>query len=51
LVVSGPPLSTRQDVKEIRKIGETIKLICPVDGFPEPIYEWWKVKLDKKAIE
>ena len=31
-------------MKEIRGIGETFKIICPVEGFPEPIFEWSKVK-------
>jgi hypothetical protein len=33
-------------VKKVGHLGESIKLQCPIDGYPTPFIEWTKVSLD-----
>jgi hypothetical protein len=41
-VISGPPQAEQKELKKVGRIGENIKLVCPIVGFPTPIVEWSK---------
>ena len=41
-IVTGPPHAEQKELKKIGRIGDTIRLICPVSGFPKPMVEWSK---------
>ncbi len=41
--VSGPPRADVKVLKKIGHLGENIRLQCPIEGFPPPIFEWTKV--------
>ena len=40
--VSGPPQAEQKELKKVGRIGENMKLICPIVGFPTPMIEWSK---------
>ena len=40
--VSGPPQADKKEVKKIGRIGETVKIVCPIGGYPAPMIEWTK---------
>ena len=40
--VSGPPQADQKEVKKIGRIGETVKIVCPIGGYPAPMIEWTK---------
>ena len=35
-------MAEQRDVKKIGRIGETVRLTCPVSGYPAPMVEWTK---------
>ena len=41
-ILVGPPHAEQKELKKIGRIGETVKLVCPVSGFPKPMVEWSK---------
>ena len=41
-IAIGPPHAEQKELKKIGRIGDTIRLICPVSGFPKPMVEWSK---------
>ena len=40
--IAGPPVADQSDVKKIGRIGETVRLTCPISGYPAPMVEWTK---------
>ncbi len=42
LFFSGPPQAEQREIKRVGRIGEKIKLVCPIGGFPAPQIEWSK---------
>lgn len=40
--IKGPPRSVTREMKKIGHLGDTVKLQCPIEGFPAPIIEWTK---------
>ena len=40
--VKGPPTKTADTVKKIARIGDSVKLNCPIEGYPEPLFDWSK---------
>ena len=35
-------MADQSDVKKIGRIGETVRLTCPISGYPAPMVEWTK---------
>ena len=35
--VRGPPRAEQSEVKHVAKVGESVKLRCPIHGYPAPI--------------
>ena len=31
-----------KEMKKIVRLGEDVKVVCPITGYPEPIIEWRK---------
>ena len=42
LLPTGPPQADKKEVKKIGRIGENVKIVCPIGGHPAPIIEWSK---------
>ena len=42
LIYLGPPHAESKELKKVGRIGETVRLVCPVSGFPKPMVEWSK---------
>ena len=46
---SGPPTSNlgkqQGDTKVVGRLGQTLKLSCPIQAKPEPMIEWGKVRV------
>ena len=40
--IPGPPQAEQKELKKIGRIGETVRLVCPITGYPTPIVEWSK---------
>ena len=40
--VRGPPRAEQSEVKQVAKVGESVKLRCPIHGYPAPIVSWHK---------
>lgn len=40
--VSGPPIAQQKELKKIVRLGEDVKIQCPISGNPTPIIEWKK---------
>ena len=38
----GPPRADKSEVKHIAKVGDEVKLLCPVHGHPAPMVTWSK---------
>jgi len=38
----GPPQAEQKEMKKIGRIGENVRLVCPIGGFPAPMVEWSK---------
>ena len=41
-MLPGPPQADKKEVKKIGRIGENVKIVCPIGGYPAPIIEWSK---------
>ena len=52
---SGPPTSNlgkqQGDTKVVGRLGQTLKLSCPIQAKPEPMIEWGKVRVVMAVIE
>ena len=42
LIFPGPPHATQKELKRIGRMGETVKLVCPITGYPQPMIVWSK---------
>lgn len=40
--IKGPPIAQQKDVKKIVRLGEDVKIQCPISGNPPPMIEWKK---------
>ena len=40
--MKGPPRADKTDVKHIAKVGDEVKVVCPVHGYPAPMVTWTK---------
>ena len=38
----GPPHAEAKELKKVGRIGESVRLVCPVSGYPKPMVEWRK---------
>lgn len=45
--IKGPPIAEKKELKKIARLGEDVRLICPMSGHPVPLIDWTK---DKEAI-
>ena len=43
VVISGPPMAKERVSFKIGNLGDTLRLQCPIDGYPAPFFEWKKV--------
>ena len=41
----GPPVATEDVQKVVVRVGEDVKIVCPVEGSPTPITRWYKVSI------
>ena len=39
---SGPPVASQQSLQQLARLGDEVKLHCPMQGYPTPIIEWYK---------
>jgi len=60
--MKGPPRADKSDVKHIAKVGDEVKLVCPVHSHPAPMvtwvkdgeeidYSWNRFRINKKQIK
>ena len=42
LCVRGPPRAEQKEVKHVARVGESLKIKCPIQGCPQPIISWEK---------
>lgn len=40
--IKGPPTASKRNLQQLARIGQEIKLLCPMEGHPVPIIEWSK---------
>ena len=40
--VRGPPRAEKSDIKHVVKVGDSLKIKCPIHGYPPPIVSWEK---------
>ena len=40
-----PPVATVDVQKVVVRVGEDVKIVCPVEGSPTPITRWYKVSI------
>jgi len=40
--IKGPPIAQQKELKKIVRLGEDVKIQCPISGNPTPIIEWKK---------
>ena len=40
--MKGPPRAEKSDVKHVAKVGDNVKLLCPIQGYPTPMVTWSK---------
>jgi len=40
--IKGPPIASQRRVQLLARLGEEVKLVCPMEGNPTPIIEWSK---------
>ena len=40
--VRGPPRAEKRQIKHVAKVGESLKIKCPIHGYPQPIVSWEK---------
>jgi len=39
---AGPPIAQQKELKRIVRLGEDVRITCPILGHPTPIVEWKK---------
>ena len=42
LGVRGPPRADKSEVRHVAKVGDSLKIKCPIQGYPQPIISWQK---------
>ena len=42
LYFSGPPTASQRHLQQVARLGEDVKIICPVEGHPVPLIVWYK---------
>jgi len=42
--IRGPPRADKSEIRHVAKIGDNIKLKCPIHGYPAPMVSWEKDK-------
>jgi len=40
--IKGPPIASQRNVQQLARLGDEVKLLCPMEGNPQPIIEWSK---------
>ena len=40
--IRGPPRAEKSEIRHVAKIGDNIKLKCPIHGYPAPMVSWEK---------
>ena len=40
--VRGPPRAEKSQITHVAKVGESLKIKCPIHGYPQPIVSWEK---------
>ena len=40
--VRGPPRADKSEVRHVAKVGDSLKIKCPIQGYPQPIISWQK---------
>lgn len=41
---AGPPVAGEKHRQEVVRLGEEARLLCPIEGKPQPIIDWHKVQ-------
>lgn len=41
-LIAEPPIAETKEMKKIVRIGDNVKLQCPMSGFPAPLIDWTK---------
>ena len=44
--IRGPPRAEKSELKHVAKVGESLKIKCPIFGYPAPIVSWQKDEAD-----
>ena len=44
--VRGPPRAEKNEIKHVAKVGDSLKIKCPIHGYPQPIVSWAKDEAD-----
>ena len=39
---AGPPTAPQRHIQQVARLGEEVKLVCPMDGRPAPFIEWYR---------
>jgi len=42
VVFAGPPIADQKEVVRVGRLGENLRLVCPVSGYPQIMVEWYK---------
>jgi len=40
--IKGPPIASQRNLQLLARLGDEVKLVCPMEGNPAPIIEWSK---------
>ena len=40
--VRGPPRADKSEVRHVARVGDSLKIKCPIQGYPQPIISWEK---------
>merc|ERR1719189_140266 len=40
--IKGPPTAPQRHLQQVARLGEEVRLVCPVDGRPVPMIEWYR---------
>merc|ERR1719188_603486 len=60
--IKGPPRAEKSEVRHVVKLGDTVKIRCPIQGFPPPMvhwtindntitYAWSRFKINRKSLK